>query len=250
MERRNFLQAAAGTLLGLGLVQRLARAQAVQGSLRPFLRPWLQQLDDVSAAAGSGAVKPVEWQEEIDRLLARVDRDDLLAAIDFEALASRVQFPPAAESMTRLYFHDGEGRLQPLRFRPYLFALREGVAVVPHGHHNMLTLHLVLQGRAHVRHFDRVEDGSTHLVIRQTGDAVAEPGQVSSISDDKDNVHWFRALSPRVFMFNVGVYGVDPGKPSGERDYVDPVRGEKLADGLVRAPRLDRAQAYALYGRG
>ena len=72
---------------------------------------------------------------------------------------------------------------------------------------------------------------------------------MSSISDAHHNIHWFDALSDRVFMFNVGVYQVAPG-PWGERDYIDPLGGVAVGAGVIRAARLGRAEAYAKYGRG
>jgi hypothetical protein len=236
-------------LLGAQLVATLARAQAVNGNLRYLLRPWLIGLEEASAALATGAVTPAQWQGEIHRLLSRVDLADLLRAIDFEKLAAQARFPDQAEGLTRLYFPDADGRIHPLHFRPFLFALKKDVAVVPHGHHNMATMHMVLQGRAHVRHFDRVADDATHMVIRPATDAVVEPGHVSSVSDEQHNIHWFRALTQPVFMFNIGVYQVNAGQPFGERDYVDAGNGTPVGNGLLRAARLDRQAAYARYGR-
>jgi hypothetical protein len=200
-------------------------------------RPWRRH--------GSG---PRAWQREVEDTLARFELPDLLRSLDFEALAARARFPSEGEGMERLYFLDEDGKLQALRFRPFLFTLRRGTAVVPHGHHNMATLHMVLQGRARVRHFDKLEAGAAHMLLRPAGDEEAAPGAVSSISDEFHNVHWFDALSERVFMFNIGVYQVRPGA-FGERDYVDPLAGVPLGDGSIRAPRLGRREAYAKYGR-
>lgn len=245
-------RAAAGSglklLLLAGLWRYAAAAHAVQGSLKWSLRPWLVQLDEASAALASGAMTGSAWQDEVARVLGRVEPADFLKSIDFEALAARASFPARGEGMERLYFPDEQGKLQPLRFRPYLFTLRKDTAVVPHGHHNMATLHMTLAGQARVRHFDRLESTGSHMLIRPSSDVVAGPGNVTSVSDERHNIHWFQALSEQVFMFNVGVYQVAPQQPFGERDYVDPLGGVEVGGGAIRAPRLDRVAAYAKYG--
>ena len=149
--------------------------------------------------------------------------------------------------MQRLYFLNESERLEALTFRPFFFTLKRGTAVVPHGHHNMATMHMVLAGRARVRHFDRLQSTATHMLIRPASDVEGGAGAVTSISDEHQNIHWFDALSDRVFMFNIGVYQVRPG-PFGERDYLDPLGGVRLTDGSIRAARLGRSEAYAKYG--
>jgi hypothetical protein len=229
------------------LFQGSARADALRGTLKWSVRPWLQRLDEVSAALSSGGIAPRAWQHEVEAVLAKVELADFLRSLDFDKLAADARFPSEGEGMQRLYFPDESGRLQPMKFRPFLFTLRRGTAVVPHGHHNMATLHMVLDGRARVRHFDKLETTPTEMLIRPVSDAVAGAGEVTSISDEHQNIHWFDAVSDRVLMFNIGVYQVRPG-PFGERDYIDPLGGVALGDGTVRAPRLGREVAYAKYG--
>ena len=106
---------------------------------------------------------------------------------------------------------------------------------------------MVLDGRARVRHFDKLETSAADMLIRPAGDMEGVPGDVSSISDEHHNIHWFEALSERVFMFNIGVYPISPGS-FGERDYIDPVGGVPVGGGVVRVARLERAAAYAKYG--
>jgi hypothetical protein len=248
LSRRSFNAAGVQALLTSFLFQHAAQADAVEGTLKWSLRPWLQRIDQISGALSSGTIAPRSWQQEIEHVLERVELDDFLRSLDFERLAVGARFPVDGEGMQRLYFPDEAGRLQPLTFRPYLFTLRKGTAVVPHGHHNMATMHMVLDGSARVRHYDKLETSATHMTIRASTDAQSNPGDVTSVSDDHQNIHWFEPLSERVFMFNIGVYNVRPG-PFGERDYVDPAGGISLGAGLIRAPRLDRESAYAKYGR-
>jgi len=247
--RRAFSTHSLRLLLAFCLVQQASRAGAVGGSLKSGVRSWLAQLEEACASVSSARMAPRQWQHEMETLLGRVDMRDFLAAIDFETLAARATFPSAGEGLTRMSFPDDDGRAQPFHFSAFLFALGKDVAVVPHGHHNMVTLHMMLSGRAHARHFDRVHENSTHMIIRPTSDTVIEPGQVTTISDDHDNIHWFQALTQPVFMFNVGVSRVNPSLPSGDRDYVDPIGGAPVGDGLIRAARMDRKAAYAKYGR-
>ena len=84
------------------------------------------------------------------------------------------------------------------------------------------------------------------MIIRPTIDRSFAVGQYSSISDDKDNVHWFKTISDTGFIFNIHVLGVSKGKQS-KRIYVDP-NGEKLAGGKIRARRIGGSEAYRLYG--
>jgi hypothetical protein len=248
LTRRTFAAASLQTLLVASLFQHSARAQALAGTLKWSVRPWLRRLDEVSAALSSGALAPRGWQREVEDTLGRVDMADFLRSLDFERLSAGARFPQQGEGMERLYFLEEGGRLQALKFRPFLFTLARGTAVVPHGHHNMATMHMVLDGRALVRHFDKLESTATHMLIKPASEAVGGPGEVTSISDDHHNVHWFEALSDRVFMFNIAVYQLRPGS-FGDRDYVDPLGAEPAGEGAVRAARLDRDAAYAKYGR-
>ncbi|ROZ78294.1 hypothetical protein [Ramlibacter sp. WS9] len=241
-----------GSLLTLALAGAVCRAHALGGNVKPLVRRWLHDMEGACAAVASGRMLQVEWQAMIGALLERVDMKDLLRAISFDQLAERavrVPLPADHESVRRIYFDRKEGLPDSLHFSAYLFALKKGVSVVPHGHHNMVTMHMMLKGSAHARHFDRVSDDAESMVIRPTADKLIAPGEVTSISDDKDNIHWFKALTEPVFMFNIGVARVDPSKPFGDRDYVDPMGGEALGGGLVRARRLAKSQAYRLYGQ-
>jgi hypothetical protein len=78
---------------------------------------------------------------------------------------------------------------------------------------------------------------------------VQEAGAVTTVSDQKNNIHWFKALSEPVFMFNIGVFSLNHSKDFSGRDYVDPLGGEKLKDGLIRARRIEVKEAYKLYGK-
>jgi hypothetical protein len=247
LTRRSFAAWALQPLLLASLLQHSARADALRGTIKSSSRPWLRRLEDVSAALSKGGVSPTAWQREVENTLGAVDLPDFLRSLDFETLAAGARFPSQGEGMERLYFPDDAGKLQPLAFRPYLFTLARGTAVVPHGHHNMVTMHMLLSGSARLRQFDKLEASASHMTIRPVADVLADPGAVSSISDEQHNVHWFDALSDRVFMFNIAVYQIGPG-PFGDRDYVDPLAGAASADGTLRAPRLTRAEAYAKYG--
>jgi hypothetical protein len=112
----------------------------------------------------------------------------------------------------------------------------------------MATCFLVLRGTCRGRHYERHEDLPGHLIVSPTIDRSFEPGGTSSISDEKDNVHWFQALSDDAFVFNIHVMGVSPGKkePSA-RVYIDP-NGEKLENGRIKARLIDHEEADKLYG--
>ena len=135
-----------------------------------------------------------------------------------------------------------------LVFGRQIFAMTSGRSVVPHGHDNMATGFLVLKGTLRGRHWDRVEDHDDHYIVRPTIDRAFTPGESSTVSDHKDNVHWFEATSDQAFIFNVHVIGYDPKiEGSSGRLYLDP-EGEKVSGGLIKAAKMSSADCHKKYG--
>ena len=83
------------------------------------------------------------------------------------------------------------------------------------------------------------------MIVKPTLDKSFGPGTYSTLSDLKDNVHWFQATSDSGFIFNIHVMSVVPGRTG--RVYIDP-DGEKLSGGRIKARKIDHAEAVKLYG--
>jgi hypothetical protein len=141
------------------------------------------------------------------------------------------------------------GLPDPLTFGHMLFGLRRGQAVPPHGHLNMATGFLVLEGQFHGRHFERLEMHEDHWRLRPTIDETFRVGMSSTISDFRDNVHWFVAESPRGFLFNVHVHRIEADLEAHGRVHLDPT-GSPESDGSILAPKLEAPDAFARFGGG
>ena len=249
LSRRDFIQNSLGSLLAFSLVNSLCQAQVLTGSVKSAAHKWILEMEQVTKSLRDSKIKQAEWQQQIESLLARVDLKDLLRAIDYDRLAKIAVFPEDHESAENVDFSQIEGLPAELSFNPYFYAMKKGVAIVPHGHRNMTSMHMVLKGDSHGWQYDRVSDEAGHLIIKPTIDKLLVPGDVSTVSDERDNIHWFKAMSEPVFMFNIGVFGVKPKDSFTGRDYIDPTNGEKLKGGLIRARRIEKEEAYKLYGK-
>lgn len=248
LSRRAFTQTSLSTLLTTGLLQTLFDRDAFAAEVKPITQQWLRDVVSVSADLKGKALKQVEWQAKIERLFGKVELDDLLRLIDFEKLVADGKFAERGERSVPVKFPDIEGIAAGLPFGRQVFMVKKDRSIVPHGHNNMATAFLVLKGEFHGRHYDRIEDSATHMVIRPTLDRPFGPGGASSISDFKDNVHWFKATSDAAFIFNIHVmdYNSGSGKETG-RIYIDP-NGEKLSGGLVRARIVNHDEVLKMYG--
>jgi hypothetical protein len=112
----------------------------------------------------------------------------------------------------------------------------------------MVSMHMALAGEVHARHYERRGGDSAHMIIEPTLDKMFARGELSTVSDERNNIHWFKATSGPVFMFNVAVFGLDGTKNFSGRDYIDPLGADKLGDGRLRARRIDHKEAFRLYG--
>jgi len=249
ISRRDFSRKMLGAMFSMTLAGSLCEAQVLNGSVKRVAHQWVFEMERICRDLRDKKIKTTEWQDEIESLLGQVDQGDLFKAIDFDRLAKSTKLHENHETAEDVTFSKVKKLPDELSFNPYFYAMKKGVSVVPHGHRNMTTMHMILKGEAHGWHFDRLTDEKSHLIIKPTKDRLMTNGDVSTISDARDNIHWFKAQSEIVFMFNIGVYGLDPNAETTGRDYIDPNRGEKLADGTIRVPLINGEQAYRLYGK-
>ena len=239
ISRRNFTQSMLSSMLTFALIKSLDNVNVLGNSTKPILRKWLIDMEQATQQLRAGKLSNVDWQTQIETLLSRVDLNDLLRAIDFDKLANDAVFPEDHESATDVDFSKNKGLPEELSFAPYFYAMKKETAIVPHAHHNMSSMHMMIKGTSQCWQYERVSVEPNHLVIKQTSEQVLAVGAVTTVSENRTNVHWFKALSEPVFMFNIGVFGINPKEKFDGRDCIDPLGGEKLAGGLIRARRID-----------
>jgi hypothetical protein len=244
ISRRHFHQATLDSLLTFSLLEFLFARDSFGAAIQPITGRWLADLDSLGRDLKGGQLTQLSWQEKVEQLLGEVDLPALLEFIDFDKL-QRAELKERGESSVRMKFPEVEGLPTKLVFGHQMFALGKGRSVAPHGHNNMATAFLVLKGDFHGRHYERLQDEGKTMIVRPTIDQPFGPGEYSTISDQKDNVHWFTATSETAFLFNIHIMGVKPGR-SG-RVYIDP-HGEELSDGRMRVRQLSAEEAYRLYG--
>jgi hypothetical protein len=248
LSRREFAQQALGSVLTLSLLETLFQCDAFSDEVKPATIKWLADVNQLGWDLKDKKFKQVDWQKKIEELYAHADVADFLRLIDFEKLTRNIELVDNGAKSLSVKFPQVEGVPDKLAWGRQIFALKKGRSVVPHGHNNMATAFLILKGDFRGRHYDRLEDEDEHIIIKPTIDRKFTVGECSTVSDDKDNVHWFQALDEPAFIFNIHVMGINPdnGEPTG-RIYIDP-DGEKLKGGLIRAARIESDVAHKLYG--
>ncbi len=248
LTRREFTGQSLQTLLTIAVVEHLFRGDLFAGPGKDVAVKWLNELNQIGLDLKDQKLQQLAWQKKVAELLKDIELNELLKFIDFAKLESGVKWADNGARSLRPKYPDRPGIPKNLVFGQQIFALKPGRSVVPHGHNNMATAFLVLKGRFQGRHYDRIEDGKTHMIIKPTIDDSFGPGGVSTVSDQKDNVHWFKAQEVPGFIFNIHILGFDPkNKNRTGRVYVDP-NGEKISGGLIKARLVDSKEAHQLYG--
>ncbi len=247
ISRRSFTQGTLGSLLTFSLLESLFTHDAFAEPIKPLAEKWLAELNSYCQDVKNRKLTQVEWQQQVEQLMSQVKLDELLKFVDFEKISREIEFKEKGERSIRQRFPEVEGLPTKLVFGHQIFGLKKGRSVAPHGHNNMATAFLMLQGECHGRHYDRVEDGDDFMIIRPTIDDQFSVGQYSTVSDHKDNIHWFKATSETAFIFNIHVLNVNQEITAGGRVYIDPL-GEPLAHGLIKAKRIGHKQAYDKFG--
>ncbi len=246
-DRRDFGKRTLSSLLTFALLETVLSSNAIADAVKPIAANWLADLNRMGEDLKGKKLEQIQWQGKVEELFKEINLAEFLSYIDFEQLTANMKFRDRGETAFQARFPEVEGLPTRLVFGHQMFALRKDRSVVPHGHHNMATAFLVLSGDFEGKHYDRLEEHDDHMIVKPTIDRKFTPGECSTVSEHKDNVHWFKATSDTGYIFNIHVLNIDPANKRSGRVYIDPF-GEKLSGGLIKAPKLDSKEARKRFG--
>ena len=246
--RREFSTQMLGTVMSYGLVELLWTRDLFAESVKPTIGTWFQELVSMTADLRGRKLTDLQFQTKMEDLYRRVDLAALAGLVKLDDIEKKTKLPDNGAASVGFDLSKVEGMPAELTFGKQIFGCKKGRSIVPHGHMNMCTGFIILKGKWHGRHYDKLETKSDHFIIKPTIDREFVPGELSTVSDHKDNIHWFRAVSETAYIFNVHVNGYDSTIKGGSgRQYMDP-DGEKLAGGLIKAPKLSSKDSHTKYG--
>jgi hypothetical protein len=244
--RRDFHGKLLGSLTAYALIETLYQRDLLADAVKPVIHQWMLDLSTLCKDVKEHKLKDIDFQAKLEELYRKVDLAELSKLLDLDRIASR-RLPDNGAASIGLDFSKVEG-LGRVVFGKQIFGLKKDRSIVPHGHDNMCTGFVVLRGDFLGKHYDRVEDNKDHYLIKPTIDRTFKPGECSTVSDHKDNVHWFKCLSETGFVFNIHVMGYNPeNKKNTSRVYIDP-DGEKTSSGLIVARKMSSSECHKKYG--
>lgn len=245
--RREFHAKLIGSAITFGLIETLWSRDLFADGAKPTIAKWFGELVAMTNDLKGQKLTDVQFQSKMEDLYKRVDLKELCSLIKLDDV-EKAKLPDSGAANVGFDLSKVEGLPANVGFGKQIFGCKKGRSIVPHGHANMCTGFIILKGEWHGRHYDRVETKDDHYIVKPTIDRGFKPGELSTISDHKDNIHWFQATSDTAYIFNVHVIGYDKTiKESSGRLYLDP-NGEKLSGGLVKAPKMTSAECHKKYG--
>ena len=227
------------------LVSELALAQPGGRSLPA--RRWLSLQGELARGLAQGTLSQAHWHHGVNELSSQVD----LESLAHELRRARIRdagepfgHDPRKRFVTVL---DDDERPVRLGYGLALFDFGPDSVITPHAHRYMASAHMVVDGMVRVRTFDRIRDEENAIVVRPTGDVLAEPGHAAAMTTLKDNVHWFAPRSRQAMTIDVIIDGLEQGRERYLIEPIDPLRAIRLSDGSLRAPVLTFERSMELF---
>lgn len=247
--RREFCTGLLGSLATFSILSSCAATpEAISPKIGSIVKHWTLELNEYCGDLRNFRLTPAQWQGAVEKLFARIELSELLKFIDFDGLSSSMDFPDLGVSTANVTFPKLDGLPKDVLFLRKIFGLKRGRAIIPHGHSNMASGHLILKGEFDLRHYEKVAQTKEHLTIRPSIDRKAIRGDFSSISDERDNVHWFVATSDQAFTFDVIMLDLN-----GKRYDILNLDIDKAVKGsgdVLDVPVIDVKTALKKYGKG
>jgi len=247
MDRREFTKKILATATGFALIDSLFAFNAIGKHIKPITDHWAIKLNEYCYSLQTDSISTIQWQQKIEELYAEIELDEILKFIDFNNLIKGFEYPDLGVSAKPVKFPKLNGLPERTVFVKKIFGMKKGRAIIPHGHSNMSSAHLILNGEIHLRHYEKIQQDGQNLIIKPSIDRIAKVGESSSVSDEKDNVHWFIANTETAFTFDVIM--LDLNDKSYDIHNLDIYESEDLKNGTLKVPILDVQAALKKYGK-
>ncbi|WP_026953129.1 cupin domain-containing protein [Algoriphagus mannitolivorans] len=247
MNRREFTKEVLVTVTSFALMDSLFAFNAFDKNIRPITDHWAISLNEYCSDLKSDSITAIQWQQKIKELYAKIELEEILRFIDFDNLIKGLEYPDLGVTTKTVKFPKLIGLPEKTVFVKKIFGMKKERAIIPHGHSNMASAHIILSGEMHLRHYEKIQQEGQHLIIKPTIDRIAKLGDSSSISDEKDNVHWFIANTETAFTFDVIM--LDLNDKNYDIHNLDLYESVDLKNGTLKAPILDVETALTKYGK-
>lgn len=244
LDRRGFAGAA---LAAFSLALLGCEVSAAKPPRRMAARDWIERQGELARALKGGQVTPLQWMAEAERLAGEIEVAELMADLDRAQVTQQALPTTNDPRKSSIRFLDADGAPRKLGYGAALFAFEPHNVITPHGHRHMVSSHLVVQGAFRVRNFDRLGDEDGAMIVRPTRDYIARTGQLSAMTPERDNIHWFVPQGGPAMTFDVIISGIDPGVADYEIEAIDPLGGTMRPDGAIRAAKIDFEAASEKY---
>lgn len=207
---------------------------------------WALRLQGECADFRNGAITIAQWREALNRLTADVALEDLLTAIDFNRLKSTTPFAEKGVSTSHVTLPGLTDKR--LAFTSKMFAIGPSRAIIPHGHENMVSAHLILGGEMRLRQYDKLAREGEALFITPSVDRIVGAGEISSISLSDDNIHWMTTKTG-AWTLDIIMTNVNEGAEEPYDIYnLDMEAAESRENNVLRAPIIGVEEALRKYG--
>lgn len=247
MDRREFAKGVLATVASFALMDSLFAFNAIGKNIKPITDNWAVELNEFCSDLKTDSISAIQWQQKIEELYSKIELAEILKFIDFENLIKGLEYPDLGVSTKQVKFPKLDGLPEKTVFIKKIFGMKKDRAIIPHGHSNMASAHLILEGEMHLRHYEKIQQDGKNLIIKPSVDRIVVLGESSSISDEKDNVHWFIANTETAFTFDVIM--LDLNDKSYDIHNLDIYESEDLKNGTLKVPILDVHTALKKYGK-
>lgn len=244
------------SLLIAGLRQLLCRFGVSSASGSDAVGRWLRELAQTGNHLGRGRITQSQWLHKIDELYGRAELPALLARLDFPSISAELSSREHSSrgDLFSTVFVGQPGRVPPAGSREQsrvpiskISHIQRGRSIPPHGHSSLVSAFLVISGEFQVRQYDKLAESPEVLVVRQSSDERQQPGNWSSVTDDRHNVHWLTALTDDCYLFTTKLNRIAPERKFAGRINIDLASAQELGDQRMAARKITYREASELY---
>jgi hypothetical protein len=246
MDRRQVNKHMLQLLSGFLLVDTALGTKSLSAAVKPIITDWATELNTYCLDLYSDRISQQIWQQQVAQLFNHIPLSDIVAYIDFEKLKKGIELPDLGVNARTIPFPEIDELPKTVYFQK-IFGLKKDRAIIPHGHSNMVSSHVVLQGDFHLRHYDKINQEGEFLTIQPSQERIIHAGDHSSISDSTDNIHWFIAKSHAAYTFDVILINLN--EEAYDIHNLDMDTATDIGNGHLRVKEMDVETALKKYGK-